>query len=123
MKQNRQKRDGNHSFFFPTQDSASINITVGRGGSAPKPNQMKESTMNKILNGLVGVAMIGSLVGIMPTTALAEPVPTAEERSACTSDAFRLCVALIPNQNAVITCLKSKRSQLSPTCRQLFNRI
>ena len=79
--------------------------------------------MNKIRNGLVGVAIISFLVGIIPTTAFAEPVPTAEERSACTSDAFRLCVALIPNQSAVIACLKSKRSQLSPTCRQLFNRI
>ena len=79
--------------------------------------------MNKIRNELVGVAIISFLVGMIPTTAFAEPVPTAEERSACTSDAFRLCVALIPNQSAVIACLKSKRSQLSPTCRQLFNRI
>jgi len=79
--------------------------------------------MNKIRKGLVGVAIIGSLVGMMPTTAFAEPVPTAEERSACTSDAFRLCVAAIPNHSAVIACLKSKKSQLSPTCRQLFNRI
>ena len=79
--------------------------------------------MNKIRRILVGAAMIGSLVGMTPTTALAEPVPTDAERSACTSDAFRLCVSSIPNQNAVIACLKSKRSQLSPTCRQLFNRI
>jgi hypothetical protein len=79
--------------------------------------------MNNIRKGLLGVAIIGSLVGIMPTTAIAEPVPTDAERSACTSDAFRLCVAAIPNQSAVIACLKSKRSQLSPTCRQLFNRI
>jgi hypothetical protein len=49
--------------------------------------------MNKIRKGLVGVAMIGYLVGIMPTTAFAEAVPTDAERSACTSDAFRLCVA------------------------------
>jgi hypothetical protein len=84
---------------------------------------MKESTMNKIRSGLVGVAIIGCLVGTIPITAFAEPVPTDAERSGCTSDAFRLCVALIPNQSAVITCLKSKRSQLSPTCRQLFNRI
>jgi hypothetical protein len=79
--------------------------------------------MNKTRRILVGGAMIGSLVGMMPTTAFAEPVPTDAERSACTSDAFRLCVALIPNQSAVIAGLKSKRSQLSPTCRQLFNRI
>jgi hypothetical protein len=79
--------------------------------------------MKKIRKGLLGVTIIGSLVGMMPTVGFAEPVPTAEERSACTSDAFRLCVVAIPNQSAVIACLKSKRSQLSPTCRQLFNRI
>jgi hypothetical protein len=79
--------------------------------------------MTKSRSGLVGVAVIGFLVGMIPAAPFAEPVPTAEERSACTSDAFRLCVALIPNQSAVIACLKSKRSQLSPTCRQLFNRI
>jgi hypothetical protein len=84
---------------------------------------MKESIMSKIRSGLVGVAVIGFLVSMIPTAAFADPVPTAEERSACTSDAFRLCVAAIPNQSAVIACLKSKRSQLSPTCRQLFNRI
>jgi hypothetical protein len=32
---------------------------------------MKESTMNKIRKGLVGVAIIGSLVGMIPTTAFA----------------------------------------------------
>jgi len=50
-------------------------------------------------------------------------VPTAAERAACTNDAFRMCFAAIPNQNAVIACLKSKKSQLSPTCKQLFDRI
>jgi hypothetical protein len=33
------------------------------------------------------------------------------------------CLAAIPNQTAVIACLKSKKPQLSPTCRQLFDRI
>jgi hypothetical protein len=79
--------------------------------------------MTKIRRTLVGVAIIGSVVSMMLRSGFADPIPTAEERSACTSDAFRLCVAAIPNQSAVITCLKSKRSQLSPTCRQLFNRI
>jgi hypothetical protein len=79
--------------------------------------------MTKIRRTLVGVAIIGCVVSVMPRSGFAEPTPTAEERLACTSDAFRLCVAAIPNQSAVIACLKSKRSQLSPTCRQLFNRI
>jgi hypothetical protein len=28
--QNRPNRDGNHSFYLPSQDSASVNMTVGR---------------------------------------------------------------------------------------------
>jgi hypothetical protein len=79
--------------------------------------------MTKIRNGLVGIAIIGSFLGMISSAAFAEPVPTAAERSACTSDAFRMCFASIPNQPAVIACLKSKKSQLSPTCRQLFDRI
>jgi hypothetical protein len=46
--------------------------------------------MKKIRSGLVGVAIIGSLVGTIPITAFAEPVPTDAERSACTSDAFTI---------------------------------
>jgi hypothetical protein len=65
--------------------------------------------MKKIRSGLVGVAIIGSLVGTIPITAFAEPVPTDAERSACTSDAFRLCVALIPNQSAVIALSEVKK--------------
>jgi hypothetical protein len=79
--------------------------------------------MTKFRSTLIGVAIIGSLVGMIPTAGFAEPVPTPAERSACTSDAFRMCLAAIPNQTAVIACLKSKKSQLSPTCRQLFDRI
>ena len=79
--------------------------------------------MTKFRSTMIGVAIIGSLVGMIPTAGSAEPVPTPAERSACTSDAFRMCLAAIPNQTAVIACLKSKKSQLSPTCRQLFDRI
>ena len=89
----------------------------------PKTEIEGRDPMTKIRRTLVGVAIIGSVVSMMPRSGFAEPIPTAEERSACTSDAFRLCVAAIPNQSAVIACLRSKRSQLSPTCRQLFNRI
>ena len=37
--------------------------------------------MKKIRSGLVGVAIIGSLVGTIPITAFAEPVPTADTGS------------------------------------------
>jgi hypothetical protein len=46
--------------------------------------------MTKFRSTLIGVAIIGSLVGMIPTAGSAEPVPTPAERSACTSDAFRM---------------------------------
>jgi hypothetical protein len=84
---------------------------------------MKETIMSKLRNALLGIAIVGSLAGVIPTAGSAAPVATEAERSACTSDAFRMCLAAIPNQTAVIACLKSKKSQLSPTCKQLFDRI
>ncbi|HEY7247162.1 MAG TPA: hypothetical protein VH678_25090 [Xanthobacteraceae bacterium] len=80
--------------------------------------------MTRIRSGVVGVAVIGGLFfGMVPSAEAADPVPTAAERSACTSDAFRMCFFAIPNQTAVIACLKSKKLQLSPLCKQLFDRI
>jgi hypothetical protein len=45
---------------------------------------------------------------------------TAQERSACTGDAFRLCAADIPDVPKIEVCLDHKKSQLSPACRAEF---
>jgi hypothetical protein len=45
---------------------------------------------------------------------------TPEQEQACTSDAFRLCSAQIPNVDAVTQCMVAKKSQLSPACRAQF---
>jgi len=45
---------------------------------------------------------------------------TAEQRAACTPDAFRLCGDAIPDPKKVRYCLQSKLSQLSPGCRVAF---
>jgi hypothetical protein len=44
--------------------------------------------------------------------------PEAEQ--ACSSDAFRLCSAEIPDVDRVTACMDRKRSQLSPGCRVYF---
>jgi hypothetical protein len=46
---------------------------------------------------------------------------TAEEREACTPDVFRLCSSEIPNVDKIIACMKTKKSQLSPKCKAVFN--
>ena len=45
---------------------------------------------------------------------------TPEQEQACSSDAFRLCSAAIPDVNRVTACMVAKKSQLSPACRAHF---
>ena len=45
---------------------------------------------------------------------------TAEQRAACTSDAFRLCSNYIPDATKVETCLRQNKSGLSNACRSVF---
>src|ERR687897_753031 len=47
---------------------------------------------------------------------------TAEQRRACTPDAFRLCSSHIPNVDAIIGCMKANRSKLSPACKLAFDK-
>jgi hypothetical protein len=46
---------------------------------------------------------------------------TAEERSACIGDAFRVCWAAIPNRDDVFHCLLDNRTRLQPDCRAIMD--
>src|SRR5271167_5160701 len=45
---------------------------------------------------------------------------TAEQRDACTPDAFRLCSSYIPDATNVENCLRQRKSDLSDRCRSVF---
>ncbi len=45
---------------------------------------------------------------------------TAEQRAACTPDAFRLCGNYIPDPKKIQLCLQKQKSQLSAGCRLAF---
>lgn len=45
---------------------------------------------------------------------------TAEQRAACAPDAFRLCVAYIPDPAGVEQCLRQNQSDLGDACRSVF---
>lgn len=45
---------------------------------------------------------------------------TAEQEQLCTSDAFRLCSADIPNVDAVTACMIRNKAQLSAGCKSVF---
>jgi len=45
---------------------------------------------------------------------------SADDRSACTPDAFRLCGSAIPDANRVAACLKASGKKLSPACHKVM---
>lgn len=47
---------------------------------------------------------------------------TAEQRTACAGDAFRLCTSDIPDAKRVEACLRRSQAGLSPACRAVFER-
>ena len=46
---------------------------------------------------------------------------TAEERTACASDAIELCSDAYPNEDKLLACMKVKRVSLSAACRPIFD--
>ena len=63
-------------------------------------------------------ATVIAAVAFVTAPALAQG--TAEERSACMGDAFRFCVADIPNVAAIEACLERNERELTPACRAEF---
>ena len=68
------------------------------------------------------VAAIGIVVCVVSLPTASFALGTDEERSACTSDVFRLCSSEIPNVDRIIVCMKSKKDSLSTACRLVFDR-
>lgn len=78
--------------------------------------------MNTIIK-TIRVLSAATAVAISMTSFAAHAIEaTAEQRRACTPDAFRLCSAHIPNVDAIITCMATNRSKLSPACREAFDK-
>ena len=53
-------------------------------------------------------------------SASAQDRGTAEDQTACTPDVFRLCVADVPDEAAILACLKLKVTLLGPDCRRVI---
>ena len=69
------------------------------------------------MKALAVVTVISALAGLSSIAA----AETSEERSACISDAFRVCWAAIPNRDDVFHCLLDNRSRLNPDCRTVMD--
>ena len=48
---------------------------------------------------------------------------TAEQRAACTGDAFRFCGSAIPNVEAVTACMIANKAKLSAACQAAFPKV
>ena len=77
--------------------------------------------MNTIIK-TIRVLSVAASVAISLTSFAHAAEGTAEQRRACTPDAFRLCSAHIPNIEAITTCMKTNKSKLSPDCRAAFDK-
>lgn len=64
------------------------------------------------------IVIAGSMLGFAGVSQA--QVATAEQRAACTPDAFRLCAGEIPNVPAITACMRKNRENLSPACKAVF---
>ena len=78
--------------------------------------------MNTTFIKTIRTLSVAASVAISLTSFAAHAVEaTAEQRRACTPDAFRLCSAHIPNVEAITACMIANKSKLSPECKAVFN--
>ena len=78
----------------------------------------KEKLMINIRHGLF--AVLALVLSGLSTAAYAEFKPSAALRSACMSDAFKLCGQHLPNMDKIHSCLVSKISETTPKCRAQY---
>ena len=79
--------------------------------------------MNTTFIKTIRVLSVAASVAISLTSFAAHAVEaTAEQRRACTPDAFRLCSSHIPNIEAITTCMRVNKSKLSPECKLVFDK-
>ena len=44
-----------------------------------------------------------------------------EDQMACTPDVYRLCGSYVPDEDAIVQCLKRNLQTLSPACHKVFS--
>ncbi len=78
-------------------------------------------------NSLTKLRQAGLMLAIALTVSVAPSpsfafTPTAEGRSLCTGDAYRLCASEIPNISKITSCMLAKKTQLSAPCRAYIDK-
>jgi hypothetical protein len=65
-------------------------------------------------------AALAALLVVGHTAPAAAQASDAADR--CTPDVMRLCNEFIPDPDRIVACLRTKRAQLSPSCRTALTR-
>ncbi len=67
------------------------------------------------------IALVSGLM-LAASSAFAEHGGSADDQLACTPDVYRLCASQIPDEDAIVACLKKNRAALSPACGKVFSK-
>lgn len=65
---------------------------------------------------LAGYAVLAAVAIATPAAAQG----TADQRAACTGDAFQFCGEFIPDVDRITACLKKNVKKISPACQAQF---
>jgi hypothetical protein len=73
---------------------------------------------------LMAAAAAGVMIWATPSFAQSPALQqeSAEDRQACTDDAFQHCGDFVPDRDRVYQCLVKKVKTISPACRKVLTR-
>lgn len=64
---------------------------------------------------------LGLPLALSTTGSALAALATPEQKKACTPDVYRLCPGEIPNVQAITSCLRRQKANLSEACRAVFD--
>jgi hypothetical protein len=66
-------------------------------------------------------AVLALAISGLPSAAFADFKPSAQLRSACMSDAMRLCSSSLTSMSSLLNCMQAKKSQASARCQAAYD--
>jgi hypothetical protein len=97
-----------------------VNAIAERSAQQGDHQEADMTITNTLRIGFAALVLAASLVSF--TAESSAQVATAEQRAACTPDAFRLCASEIPNIPAITACMRKNKSNLSAACKAVFDK-
>jgi hypothetical protein len=67
-------------------------------------------------------AAVSVLTAVVAGPAAAQGRGSMEDQMACTPDVYRLCSSYVPDEDAIVACLKRNVNVLSRACHAVFTR-